>query len=58
MAINMSYCRWQNTLQALQECYESTYEDFDPRSRLSDEEKKAFDALVKLCRRIADDFEG
>ena len=48
---NMSYCRFQNTLQDLRDCYESM-DDKD----LSDEEKRARRSLLKLCAKIADDY--
>lgn len=49
---NMSYCRFQNTLQDLRDCYEHMGED-----ELSEEEEKARQELLKLCQRIADDYE-
>lgn len=51
---NMSYCRFQNTAQDLQDCYEALCE-FDIES-LSAEEKRAAIRLINLCRGIADDF--
>lgn len=48
---NMSYCRFQNTLQDLRDCYENM-DDTD----LSDEEKRARRSLLKLCDQIADDY--
>lgn len=49
---NMSYCRFQNTLQYLQDCADHMDNDDD----LSKEEKRAKDRLIKLCKAIADDF--
>ena len=51
MMANMSYCRFQNTLQDLRECYEHM-DDSD----LSDEEKAARKRLAKLCDQIASDY--
>ena len=51
---NMSYCRFQNTLEDLRDCYEHL-NDFDT---LEGEEKRAAKELIKLCKSIADDFEG
>jgi hypothetical protein len=48
---NMSYCRFQNTLQDLSDCYENM-DDED----LSAEEKRARKALLVLCERIVDDY--
>ena len=53
--INMSYCRFQNTLLALEEAEEWLGEDYP--EALSPEERRARDRLVKLCQRIADDWE-
>jgi signal-transduction protein with cAMP-binding, CBS, and nucleotidyltransferase domain len=50
---NMAYCRCRNTLEALREIEEA---DIIP-SQLSDEERRAFKRLVKLCKRIAEDYE-
>lgn len=51
----MSYCRFQNTLQDLRDCYEHM-DDKD----MSSEEKAARTRLLKLCDQIASDyvFEG
>lgn len=49
---NMSYCRFQNTLSDLRDCYEN-WDDAE-----SDEEKVARKKLLKLCRKIADDIMG
>jgi hypothetical protein len=54
MPQNMSYCRFSNTLEALDECYEALGRD---DLHLSDGEKQAAAELIKLCRNIADDFE-
>lgn len=51
---NMSYCRFQNTLGDLRDCYES--EGMDDPEVLSDEERKARERLVALCVEIADDY--
>lgn len=56
MAINMSYCRFENTLAALRECVSALSESCDPIADLSEREKKAALRLFKLCRELADDF--
>ena len=49
---NMSYCRFQNTLEDLRDC--SDYlDEFD----LSEEEAKARKRLIKVCQSIVDDAE-
>ncbi len=45
---NMSYCRFQNTLQDLQDCYDNM-DDED----LSPEEMSARTRMIKLCIEIA-----
>ena len=47
---NMSYCRFQNTLSDLRDCYDNL-DDND----LSEEEAKARKRLVKVCQSIVDD---
>lgn len=58
MAMNMSYCRFENTLQALRECENALNEGFrnDPISELSDHEQASAKQLMELCRRMADNF--
>lgn len=48
---NMSYCRFENTYADLLDCDEHIWDD-----DLSEEEEKYRDRLVKLCKRIADDY--
>jgi len=48
---NMSYCRVQNTVIDLKDCYENMDDD-----ELSDDEKKAKERLIDLCVDIALDF--
>jgi len=49
--MNMSYCRFQNTLIDLKDCQE--YMD---DTELSDEEKRARKQLIDICWRIAHDY--
>ncbi len=49
---NMSYCRFQNTLSDLRDCYDNMNDTDD----LSLEEIKAYNRLVKLCKEIAEDY--
>lgn len=50
--MNMSYCRFSNTLQDLKDCYEHMDDD-----DLSPEEQNAREKLIKLCQAIAEDEE-
>jgi hypothetical protein len=55
---NLSYCRFENTLQDLQDCYEflhnSNSEDFE---KLSIREFNSMVRLRDLCEEIANEFE-
>ena len=48
--MNMSYCRFHNTLQDLKDCYYNI-EDVED---MSDEEKRARKKLIEICMDIAD----
>lgn len=56
---NMSYCRFQNTLQDLRDCQEAMCETNADEwlESLSSEERKAAIRLIKLCSEITHDFE-
>ncbi len=49
---NMSYCRFNNTLQDLQDCYEHMDDD-----DLSEAEQEARTRLIRLCAEMADNYE-
>ena len=46
---NMSYCRFENTMNALQDCYENM------DSKLSDSEEEYRECLILLCKTIAEE---
>lgn len=48
---NMSYCRFQNTLNDLQDCHQNMDD-----GELSKEEKRARKELIELCCSIIDDY--
>jgi hypothetical protein len=48
---NMSYCRFQNTLADLQDCYEHWDEEVS-----SKEEERAREIMLSLCKCILDDY--
>jgi len=50
---NMGYCRFQNTVADLQDCYDYLWEKLS-----SDEEERARKQLIKLCKNIVYDVEG
>lgn len=49
---NMSYCRFQNTLRDLRDCYEHIDDD-----NLSETESKARNKLIILCTDISQDYD-
>ncbi len=48
---NMSYCRFQNTANDLSDCLDHFDED------LSDDEERAREWLIEMCKRIANWYE-
>ena len=48
--MNMSYCRFINTLKDLQDCYEHIDDE------LQEDEQHARKALIELCKKIV--YEG
>lgn len=53
MSINMSYCKFENTLAALRECMEDIENE---REDLSDSEAEAKEKLMVLCAKIGYDI--
>lgn len=49
---NMSYCRFRNTLQDLDDCYEH----MDETDELDKEEILARGRLIQMCQSIANDY--
>lgn len=49
---NMSYCRFQNTLQDLRDCHMN----MDSPEELSGDEKKARLSLLKICAEIVSEY--
>lgn len=47
---NMSYCRYENTLHDLRDCWNNWNDE-----PTSEEEIKARESLIKLCKEIAED---
>jgi len=51
---NMSYCRFENTVSDLQDCYDN----MDLNGDASEHEQRARTRLLLLCKSIVDDYEG
>lgn len=54
MPMFMKYARFQNTLEALRECYDDLREMEDFEEELSHEEAMACYRLIVLCNMIAE----
>lgn len=53
---NMGYCRFQNTLEDLRDCYKALqHEDWDAETE-DEHETRARKKLIDLCGTIANDF--
>ena len=50
---NMSYCRFENTLNALRDCHQAMKDQADTGEELSKTELEARDQLLNLCTEIA-----
>lgn len=53
---NMSYCRFENTLADLEDCYEAIDDTRFNTNNLSDSERKAYEKLIELCATISEYF--
>jgi hypothetical protein len=51
---NMSYCRFENTLEDLRDCYEAWNDNKD----LSQSEARAKKYMLEVCRDIVNDYDG
>lgn len=51
---NMGYCRFENTLSDLQDCYEALQND--GLESLSDDERRAALHLIDVCAGIGEEF--
>jgi hypothetical protein len=47
---NMDYCKFQNILNDLRECYDAMYDELSP------EEESARDHIIELCKSIVKEF--
>lgn len=49
----MSYCRFENTMDDLQDCIRNIY-----RKAENDRDEQSRQAMIELFKEIADDYEG
>lgn len=54
---NMSYCRFENTLNDLRDCEEALGNIYDEVTEMSSHEKNAVVELVELCKTITDNWD-
>ena len=55
--MNMSYCRFQNTVSDLEDCFEAMVgEDkyYQSKADISEDELSALERMIEMCRDIAD----
>jgi len=53
---NMGYCRFENTLKDLEDCYQALQDN--GLESLSDEERRAALKLINVCDGFASEFGG
>jgi hypothetical protein len=54
---NMTYCRFENTLQELQDCKEALDEGaLNDVMNMSGSEREAMFKLIELCQEISDEY--
>ncbi len=54
---NMSYCRFENTLNDLRDCEEALNNIYDEVTEMSSYEKNAVVELIELCKTITDNWD-
>lgn len=57
MKTNMGYCKYQNTLKALEELKEILEWDTDAMFNLSDEEYRAMIKIIKIAMTIKENYD-
>lgn len=55
---NMSYCRFENTLRDLEECFEALQDSslYEVEENANEYEKPCIRALISQCKEIADEY--
>ena len=57
--VNMSYCRFENTVKALEECLEDLYDKGGVEAVEEDAsqyEKEHIRGLIELCQQVVDEY--
>lgn len=56
--MNMSYCRFRNTLGDLDDCYEALMEKgvAGVKEDADEDEQRAVTRLIKMCKLLAEDY--
>jgi|7_EtaG_2_1085326.scaffolds.fasta_scaffold35789_2 exonuclease VII small subunit len=57
--VNMSYCRFENTVKALEECLEDLNDNGieELEEKASEYEKPHIKGLIELCKQVAEEYE-
>jgi len=57
---NMSYCRFQNTVQDMEDCFNTMYEAVDAEEplELSDDEQRAFQRMYDMLQDMQDTMDA
>ena len=57
--VNMSYCRFENTVRALNECLEDLNDNGieELEEDASEYEKPHIKGLIELCKQVAEEYE-
>ena len=57
---NMSYCRFHNTVQAMEDCYNAIAEAVDAEEpmQLSDDEQRAFQRMYDMLQDLQDTMDS
>ncbi len=56
----MSYCRFENTLQDLRDCFDALqdYSATELMEKANEYEKHSIVQLIELCKEISDDYDA
>ena len=54
--MNMSYCRFENTLADLRDCEEALDNGAEQSEEMSDIEKSSMLNLISMCGRVYDEY--
>lgn len=56
MAGSMEYCQWRNSLIDMHDIRRRLDDTYSPDDIRTEEEREAYENVLEMCRKIADDF--